>query len=133
MELDWVRNHDTWKSGPYVIELVGQRRWLLTRLNEAAPANSLVRSENGWIGTSLRATKAIAEGFEQRQVDVRTEQGVLVLLGAAVLVFVGAAGGSGRLSAIVAIAAFGVVLFALSRLIDRLRWRPWETINKTYQ
>ena len=45
-KLDWIENSDTWESGRYVIELLEQRRWLLTRRDQSNSDTSLIRAEN---------------------------------------------------------------------------------------
>ena len=131
--MDWIQNRDTWQSGPYVIELARPGQWMLTCVQVADSPRSLVRPENEWRGRSLSEMKTMAEGMEQRKSEASGTQRYLVLLIGSGLVFGVAAGGSGRLSALVVIAAAGVVLFALSRVIDRLRHRPWDVLRQMYQ
>jgi hypothetical protein len=146
MNMLWIQNRDTWESGPYVIELLGPKRWVLTRLDDAKSEGTLVRTDhgstfdrplstdNGWTGTSLSEMKATAEKIEQRQIEAQMMRRSLTLLFGAILVFLGAVGaGTGQLSTVVAIGATGVFIFALSRVIDRMRNRPLEYVSKVYQ
>ena len=145
MNMLWIQNRDNWQSGPYVIELLGPKRWVLTRL-DGAKSESLVRTDhgstfdnplptdNGWTGRSLSEMKAIAEKIEQRHLEAHMMRRFLALLFMAILVFLGAVfAGTGQLSTVVAIGASGVFLFALSRVIDRMRSRPLEYVSKFYQ
>jgi len=131
--MEWIESRDSWESGPYLIELAGPRHWVLTRTEENDSPHSLVRTEKEWSGRSLRKMKEVAESIEMRKSQVRsTKRSVLFLITSA-LVFSAAVGGSGRVSAVVAIAAAGALLFTLSRVIDRWRHRPWDYVRNGYQ
>lgn len=131
--MDWIESRGSWECGPYLIELAGPRHWILTRTEEDNSPDSLVRTEKEWSGRSLRKMKEVAESIELRRSQVRsTKRSVLVLITSA-LVFSAAVVGSGRVSAVVAIIAAGVLLFALSRVIDGWRHRPWDNVRSGYQ
>ncbi len=146
MNMLWTQNRDTWESGPYVIELLEPKRWVLTRLDDAKSEGSPVRTDhgstfdrplltdNGWTGTSLSEMKVTAEKIEQRHFEAHMMRRSVSLLFVAILVFLGAVvAGTGQLSTVVAIGASGVFFFALSRVIDRMRSRPLEYVSKFYQ
>lgn len=145
MNMLWTQNRDSWESGPYVIELLEPKRWVLTRLDNAK-SESLVRTDhgttfdhplptdNGWTGRSLSEMKAIAEKIEQRHLEAHIMRRYVTLLFMAILVFLGAVvAGTGQISTVIALGASGVFFFALSRVIDRMRSRPLEYVSKFYQ
>lgn len=131
--MDWIQNRDTWQSGPYVIELAGPRQWVLTLAHPDDSPASFVRSEGEWRARSLSEMKKMAEAMEQRKGEVRSTQRYLALLVGSALAFGVAAGGSGRLSAVAAIATAGVAIFALARVVDRWRHRPWDHLRHVSQ
>ena len=131
--MEWIENRDSWESEPYLIELAGPLHWVLTRTEEGRSTESLVRTEKEWSGRSLREMKEVAELIEIRRSQARTTKRSVLLLVASALVFSVAVGGAVRVAAVVAIAAAGALLFALSKVLDRWRPRPWDDVRSGYQ
>lgn len=129
--MDWVQNGDSWESGPYVIELWQPGHWVLNISSNSE--ESLVRSQENWTARSLSQLKRTAETLEARKRQTRSTQIRLLLLAASLFVFAGAATGSGRISALVAIASAGLILFSIAGVIDGMRFRPWDSVRDRSQ
>ena len=131
--MEWTKRDEIWVSGPYVIELVEPRHWLMTITPVAGEERSFVRVDNTWTASSLSELKARAEELQQAKEHGRAWRRSLLMLAASVLVLVGAMGSSGRLAATVAIVAFITSLALVSRVMDGLERRPWDSLRGNYQ
>jgi hypothetical protein len=131
--MDWIRNENSWESGPYIIEMVGPLRWMLTRNDESDPSGALVRAEDEWTGRTLSQMKAMAATIEKRRVQANESRVYLRRLFLAALALGSAAGGSGRISAVVVIVSAGIVIQALASFVGHRGPRPWETLRQGYQ
>lgn len=143
--MNWTKRDGVWVSGPYAIELVEPEMWVLTRRSEDSATSQVeVEDQVGpqpeagvagrWTGRSLHRMKRKAESIEddvRRAGDRRRHLAIAI---AAFVVFVMVAGVPGPITATVAIAAAGVLIYGLVRAVDEtMRRRPWENLPERYQ
>ena len=125
--MEWTHQNGVWASGPYTIELIEPKRWVLTR-TPMAGRGSKVRVDQQMTGSSLSGLKMKAERIEaargRKASTARTLAYLLisgVILGSAVVT-------SGRLAGVVGIVAFFAFLTLVSRVMKGLERRPWDTL-----
>ena len=137
----WTRDDGAWVSGSYRIELLEPGLWSLTR-SEAADDSSQVTTDGQGAalapvyettGGSLRLLKLRAEEVERTRLSAHQARRYVVLTILAVLGFVAVAGSSGRLAATLAVGFAALTIFGVVRLVDRITYRPWDTVRHLYQ
>lgn len=129
--MEWTNLGDMWQSGPFKIELLAPEQWRLSRTEELGVN---VDSGEEWTSRSLSRLKRRAETLVEEEREVTSRRRTKILLAAAILVLVVTVPEPGRVSAILAIAAFSIAVYATVRLFDSLiRSRPWDRLNEGIQ
>ena len=130
--MEWTQEHERWVSGPYVIELIEPKNWLLTITDEDG-AGSLVRVDRHWSGSSLSELKSLVEQMERRRRDRSVWSRSLAVLVLSAIVVGLAFMSSGLISSVLGIGAFFVFMAMIPRIADGWRRRPWDSLRGTYQ
>lgn len=138
--MEWTKRNDTWRSGPYTIELLAPEHWVLSRETEIRDTSQVrasdmqIHVDDWWTGRSLRAMKRKAESMAAKESQRRDRNRYLAIMFVALLVLPLAYGASGPVAVLSVIAAVGVMIYGLIRAVDASFGRhPWERLNETYQ
>lgn len=131
--MEWSkRNEYRWESGPFTIELVSPKRWVLTR--SEAIDDHVLSDGKVWTGSSLRRLKDKAEALAADAETSEDRRRTFSIGAFALFVLLIVASQPGPVAATVAIMAFGVLLFSLIRAIDHaISARPWDVVGEKYQ
>lgn len=126
--LDWIRNEDGWRAGPYEIELAAPGLWVCS--SRRGPERFRIESTSG----SLSALKTRVEKLHQRRKATRRAYiNLIAAILSMLIVALGANWSHGGAAAIV-VFLFGVAALVFTmRAIDAVVLRSWESLRLTYQ